>query len=70
MTEDQDPTIWTPPETIDTNTQRMAWQLFIESFKHALSANKAFPEQVARVYNECLTAAKIVREAEIKAGGS
>ena len=62
--------IWTPPETIDSSTQRMAWHLFLEEWKEQTKK----PEEldlvvIESLYGYCLGAAKIIREAELKAGG-
>jgi hypothetical protein len=64
--------IWTPPEKLDANVQRMAWLLFMEHWKgwvdiHGRDNKVSFPTTM--IYEECLTTAKVVREAELKAGG-
>ena len=65
--------IWIPPEAIDENTRRMAWLLFLEWWKtevpkadladdpHAALFDE---DEVARAYDDCLIAAKIVRAKE------
>jgi hypothetical protein len=68
-----DSQIWTPPETIDNNTQRMASILFIEEIKAFVqkAGIEDYPlERVPKSYGQALSIAKMVREAEIKAGGS
>jgi hypothetical protein len=68
MTEEQKPEIWTPPETIDENTRRMAWLLFLEVWKGELRDANQFQEwtdkQASNVYVGCLRIAKIVRAQE------
>ena len=55
--------IWTPPEKLDANVQRMAWLLFLEQWKrHAVQGTVM--ENVEAHYTLALEAAKIVRKME------
>lgn len=66
--EEKTPEIWTPPETIDANTQRMAWLLFLEWWKACLPGGgpdkKITEKTISSRYRDCLAAAKIVRKLE------
>lgn len=68
MTEEEGKKIWIPPETTDSNTQRMAWLLFLEWWKAYLSptykANFEDDWDAAENYRLCLKNAKIVRRME------
>ncbi len=65
--------IWTPPEKLDANVQRMAWLLFIECWKHDIGKTGYTlddPPFIAKhVHQNCLAVAKGVRESELEAGG-
>ncbi len=55
--------IWTPTSPLDTNTQRMAWLLFLEEWKASIARNGP-PLETEVVYDQCLAVAKIVRRLE------
>lgn len=64
--------VWTPPEKLDPNVQRMAWLMFLECWKSEskdIGVGK-FQEWVEDVYGEALLAAKIIRAKELEAGGA
>jgi len=59
--------IWTPEEKDDTNTQRMAWLLFLEEMKAftAKAGIEDYPlERAASSYEHALNIARIVRKSE------
>ncbi len=57
--------IWTPPERLDANVQRMAWLLFLESWKESEQNTDEWTDQVTReTYSDCLRVAKLVRQME------
>lgn len=62
--------IWTPPEKLDANVQRMAWLMFQDAWKAWVAGHGANSEwPVQEVYGTCLKNAKAVRELELEAGG-
>ena len=67
----EDAGLWTPPEKLDTNTQRMTWTLFLEEWKsdEPLHKTKTLAEWAKETYESCLEVAKVVRAAELEAGG-
>lgn len=63
------PEIWTPPEHVDQNTQRMAWLLFLETWKaewHKVieQPKEALDGHAEFTYKRCLVVAKVVRRME------
>jgi hypothetical protein len=62
--------IWTPDEKVDDNTKRMAWLLFLECWKQDICKTGYKlddpPFSPGTAYEGCLTAAKIIREIELK----
>lgn len=75
------PTLWTPPEKLDGNVQRMAWLMFIEEWKATPLSTQIMDKEgaeqsavdvsewAAKIYPLCLAAAKTVRQCEVEAGG-
>ena len=69
--------IWTPPESLDPNTQRMAWLLFLEAWKAWIPYcidTREHPSgakfHAGVTYKTCLETAKTVRQLETEVGGS
>jgi hypothetical protein len=61
--------LWTPPEKLDANVQRMAWLLFMETWKVMMATPADSGWDTAESYEDCLRSARIVREHELAAGG-
>lgn len=54
--------LWTPPEKLSPNIGKMAWAMFLESWKAALARNAGPEFDTTLVYEDCIQRAREIED--------